>query len=517
MSSRYKSLVPRFRFSDDLDSQMKELAENPLLSRMKAARNDYTDPHRPRYHYVNPEGGLNDPNGLCKWRGNWHLFYQAYPPEDPRQHWGHAMSTDLVHWQDLPYCIYPDPEECCFSGATLVEEDRVIAMYHGTKAGNMIATSKDPLLLNWEKLGDAPVIPLRSKDSRPPPFYVFDPCIWRKGDAYYSLSAGRETLGHSDKQVAADFLFRSKNLKDWEYLHSFIEGDRFTRVWDDGACPYFWSIGNRHILLFFSHMSGGQYLLGDYDEQRDKFVVSYGEKFNFGAAGPCGVHAPSASPNEDGTITVIFNMNPGLPAQGWNQVMTLPRILTLGENGDSVDVKPVSAVDSLRETVTKLQPFEVPANQEVVLGKISGSSYELELEVDESSASFFEVNVLRSPDQQEFTRISVFRERGYFDPSRGSRVRNSCVSLDNSHSSIAPNFRSRPPENLNVFIGREERLRLQIFVDRSIVEVFVNNRRCVAARVYPVCEDSTGISLVSKGSSSNVQMLNFWQLKSIFN
>ena len=68
------------------------------------------------------------------------------PPEDPRQHWGHAISKDLIHWRDLPYAIYPDPEECCFSGASLVEKDRVIAMYHGTKVGNMVAVSSDPLL-----------------------------------------------------------------------------------------------------------------------------------------------------------------------------------------------------------------------------------------------------------------------------------------------------------------------------------------------------------------------------------
>jgi transposase-like protein len=69
------------------------------------------------------------------WKGRWHLFYQAYPPEDPRQHWGHAVSGDLIHWRDLPYAIYPNPERCCFSGATLVEEHQVIAMYHGTKDG----------------------------------------------------------------------------------------------------------------------------------------------------------------------------------------------------------------------------------------------------------------------------------------------------------------------------------------------------------------------------------------------
>lgn len=516
MSSSRKSLVPQYRFSDDLETQLQELAENPLLLRMKQSRRGYSDPHRPRFHYVNPEGVLNDPNGLCYWRGNWHLFYQAYPPEDPRQHWGHAISKDLIHWHDLPYCIYPDPEECCFSGSTLVEDDRVIAMYHGTKAGNMIATSSDPLLLNWEKLENAPVIPIGKDGSAHQPYNVFDPCIWRKGDSYYSLSAGRESLEHTNKQVAADFLFRSQNLKDWEFLHSFIEGDRFTRVWDDGACPYFWPIGDRYILLFFSHTSGGQYLLGDYDKQLDKFVVSYGEKFNFGAAGPCGVHAPSAFPNEDGTVTVIFNMNPGLPAEGWNQVMTLPRVLRLAENRDSVDVSPVSALESLRENCTQLESFELPANQELVLDQVYGNSYELELEVDERPSSCFEINVLRSKDKREFTRISVFRERGYFNPSLGFGGRNSCISLDNSHSSVAPKFRSRPPENLDVFIDREEKLQLRIFVDRSVVEVFVNERRCVSVRAYPTCDDSTGISLLSKGSSSSVEKLKFWHLKSIY-
>lgn len=106
------------------------------------------EPHLPNYHFVSPENRLNDSNGLSYWRGKWHLFYQAYPPEDPRQ-WGHAVSDDLIHWRDLPYATYPNPERAVFSGTTLVEENRVIAMYHGTRIGNMVATSSDPLLLNW--------------------------------------------------------------------------------------------------------------------------------------------------------------------------------------------------------------------------------------------------------------------------------------------------------------------------------------------------------------------------------
>jgi beta-fructofuranosidase len=79
------------------------------------------DPHRPIYYYVNPEVSLNDPNGLCFWQGRWHLFYQAFPPEDIRQHWGHAISDDLIHLRDPPYAIYPNPEYQCFSGAALIE------------------------------------------------------------------------------------------------------------------------------------------------------------------------------------------------------------------------------------------------------------------------------------------------------------------------------------------------------------------------------------------------------------
>jgi beta-fructofuranosidase len=210
------SLVPKYTFPDTLEAQEVALAANPLMRRLIESRTSYAgDRHRPLYHYVNPEAMLNDPNGLCHWQGRWHLFYQAYPPEDPRQHWGHAVSDDLVHWRDLPYCIYPDPEDKCFSGATLVEDDRVIAMYHGTEAGNMVAVSSDPLLLNWKKVGDRAVIPMPAPDDPPLPYGVFDPCIWQKEGVYYSLSAGTRPDGPAGKPVRANFLFRSTDLEHW--------------------------------------------------------------------------------------------------------------------------------------------------------------------------------------------------------------------------------------------------------------------------------------------------------------
>ena len=89
------SKVPKFTFAKDLRAQKNQLKSNELVKRFSESRKDFSkDKYRPNYHYVSPESTMNDPNGLCFWNGFWHLFYQGYPPEDPRQHWGHAISKN---------------------------------------------------------------------------------------------------------------------------------------------------------------------------------------------------------------------------------------------------------------------------------------------------------------------------------------------------------------------------------------------------------------------------------------
>ncbi len=523
------SLVPQYTFAGTMAEQEAQLALNPLMQRLIAARGRYAaDPHRPIYHYVNPENTLNDPNGLCFWQGRWHLFYQAYPPEDPRQHWGHAVSDDLLHWRDLPYAIYPNPEECCFSGAALVEDDRVIAMYHGTKVGNMVALSSDPLLLNWEKLTGQAVIPSAKPGGPALPYSVFDPCLWKKEGAYYALSGG--TLRHeaSGKRRAADFLFKSHDLVTWEYLHPFVEGDVFTLTGDDGACPYFWPIGDRHILLFFSHMSGGQALLGDYDTARDKFLVTAHHKFNFGAFPPGGVHAPSAAPDGTGGVIAIFNMNPAKPTAGWDQIMTLPRRLTLQGadkfGRDALAIEPAGDIESLRGAHTSVSQMTLPANQEIVIDQVQGDAIEIAAEIDTNDAPLVEINVLRSPGKEEFTRIAFYRERGYRNWERYNgwereslrAATDSLITIDSSYSSASPDVRSRAPETAPVYLPPDEPLKLRIFVDKSVVEVFVNGRQCVAVRVYPGRSDSIGVSLRAQGKDALLKKLDVWQMQNIY-
>lgn len=536
----YVSPVPKYTFSKTLREQELEIKNNPLLKRFADSRmKQSTDRYRPLYHFVSPESTLNDPNGLCYWQGNWHMFYQAYPPEDKRQHWGHAISKDLIHWKDLPYAIYPGPERAVFSGSTFVEENRVIAMYHGTEVGNMVAISEDPLLLNWEKVTGKAVIPLRSPTGFPLPYSVFDPSIWKKEGVYYSLSAGRAPNGPGGRQVAVSSLFRSKDLANWEYLHDFVEHDRFTLIGDDYACPYFWPIGDRYIMPFFSHMSGGQYLLGDYDIKRDKFVVTNGGKFNFGPATPSGVHAPSAAPDGKGGVIVIFNMNPGKPTGEWNQIMTLPRRLTL-VGKDDLRQDPAGDIESLRYDRQEVKSMVLPANKEIVFENIKGDAMEINMEIDSKDVPMLELNVLRSANKEEFTRIVFMENRGMspgrdyqfgvIAPLRTDRpttsatqatpsttvLRESLITIESSYSSLHPDVRPRGPETGSFILERNETLKLRVFIDKSVIEVFVNGKQALATRVYPSREDAIGVSLRSQGKASELKSLEAWQMKSIY-
>ncbi len=517
------SKVPHYTFSNTLEKQEKELNDNPLLKRFSKSREvQSVNKYRPLYHYINPEGRLNDPNGLSFWKGNWHLFYQAYPPEDPRQHWGHVVSKDLINWRDLPYAIYPNPEKKVYSGTVYVEEDRVIAMYHGTEAGSMVAVSDDPLLLNWKKLNNAkPVIPM-AKPGEKLPYNVFDPNIWKKDGMYYTILAGVQPVGPGGKNIRAEFLFKSSDLVKWEYMHPFLENDRYGMVGDDGACPYFWPIGDKgkYILVHFSHKSGGKYLIGDYDKKRDKFVVTDGGNFNHGPSYNGGVHAPSAYPDGKGGVVVIFNMTSGVPiGKGkFSELMTLPRLLTLDERG-KLKMEPVGDIASLRKDKIEQHNIVLPANKEVVLDKINGDAMELNLDLDLKNSSTIELNVLRSPDKQEYTRIIFYKGGGYPDrdyPSRPGKY--SAISIDNSNSSMLPGVRPRITETADVWVGqgKDEPINLRVFIDKSVVEVFVNGKQCISLRAYPGKDDSKGVSIVSKGDDALLKSIQAWHMKSIY-
>ena len=156
-----------------------------------------------------------------------------------------------------------------------------------------------------------------------------------------------------------------------------------------------------------------------------------------------------------------------------------------------------------------------------MLEGIRGTAMELIAEIDPGGAPMIELDVFRSPDREEVTRIMFFRNRGYRHREFGRRSAygrqlSSLITIDSSYSSVLPDVQSRAPETAPVSIGRDEPLKLRIFVDRSVVEVFVNGRQCVAMRVYPSLKDSVGVSLRSQGRDAVLKSLDAWQMKSIY-
>jgi beta-fructofuranosidase len=126
-----------------------------------------------------------------------------------------------------------------------------------------------------------------------------------------------------------------------------------------------------------------------------------------------------------------------------------------------------------------------------------------------------ELNLLRSANKEEFTRIALLKNRSVTSRFMPPQRPLSLVVVDATRSSLLPDVLSRPPETAPVFIPANEPFRLRVFVDRSVVEVFVNGRQCVAVRVHPSRDDSIGVSLLAQGQDAELKSLDAWQMGSI--
>ncbi|MGI8406655.1 MAG: glycoside hydrolase family 32 protein, partial [Thermomicrobiales bacterium] len=223
-----------------------------------------SDPYRPTYHFTAPANWINDPNGLVEWHGQYHLFYQHNPfgPLWGNMHWGHAVSSDLVHWEHLPIALAPTPggpdAEGCFSGCAVNLGDYVLLMYTGVNEHGeqlpCIATSSDDTLETWTKDERNPVI------TAPPAgletVFFRDHTVWNE-DGIWFQGIGSGIAG----QGGAVLLYRSPDLRTWEYVHPLIVGDaKQTPPFPTGTgweCPDFFTVDGRHGLIFASHDDGG--------------------------------------------------------------------------------------------------------------------------------------------------------------------------------------------------------------------------------------------------------------------
>ena len=219
-------------------------------------------PERLKYHFEPKAGWMNDPNGLCCYKGQYHAFFQHYPyaPKWGQMHWGHAVSGDLIHWTELPVALYPDMpyenEGGCFSGSA-IEKDGKLYLFYTSVSKEMgqtqsVAVSEDGI--TFKKYENNPILhcPIDGKDD------FRDPKVTKIGDEYHMVvGSGKDGTGKILHYV-------SKDLFAWEYLGVLHTDDRSFAL----ECPDFFVLGGKYVLtysLMGRKTRCSAFLIGDFD------------------------------------------------------------------------------------------------------------------------------------------------------------------------------------------------------------------------------------------------------------
>lgn len=450
------------------------------------------DPHRPAYHFVIPEdyAGPFDPNGAIFWRGRYHLFY-IY--QENRVHcFGHVSSVDLLHWRQHPTPLFPtpdSPDRGMFSGNCFVNrQGEATMLFHGVGAGNCIATSRDDDLDRWTKLPSNPIVP-NPKGGEP--YASWDPHGWVEDGAYYALFGGNPGSGKPAS------VFKAAELDAWKYVGPFLHHDMpGVAANEDISCPDFFRLGGKRVLVCIAHNRGTRYYVGDW--KNEQFVPEVHERMSWTDNL---YFAPESLEAPDGRRILwawIFDRRgeETRRASGWSGELALPRVLTLGE-GDRLCMKPVEELQRLRYNEQSRDAVAVDGGKEAVLDGIAGNTVEIEAVIEPGDAKQAGLRVCRSPDREEETAI-------FYDAAEKK------LKIDTQKSSLAEGPKTVEAAPFELKPG--EPLALRVFVDRSVVEVFANDRQAVVRRVYPQRADSVGVSVFAEGGAAKLRQVKAWQM-----
>jgi len=486
------------------------------------------DPYRPGYHFCVPEGNgrPGDSNG-CFWaNGRYHLMY-LYNRQGVGFCWGHISSTDLVHWRHHPDSIGPGHgDEGCFSGGGFLDDDGTAYLSYwmlwGAK-GIGLARSSDRHYDHWQKLDANPVI--QSTDwgitettdaqGRKLIYGSADPSnIWKKQGKYYVLTGNLLVLnGYGRKPDSPEgmrgdrlYLFESEDLHCWTYKGIFYERNpAWTDDSEDNMCPSFLPLpasaeggraSGKHLLLFISHNKGCQYYVGDYDKNADRFFPNNHGRMTWVDNT---YFAPEALIDDRGRqiMWVWLTDNPGgEEAKGWSGVYGLPRSVWLGDDG-TLRMRPVRELEMLRCNEQSFGNVTLGDRGTKTLQGVVGDSCELELTIEPTTKTGrFGVKVRASAEGQEQTLL-------YYDASAGELV------FDATQSGVDGR---RVVERAPFALKEDELLRLRVFVDKSVVEVYANDRQAICRRVYPGRDDSLGVVLFAQGGTATFFDVKVWEM-----
>ena len=470
-----------------------------------------SDPLRPQYHLLPAANWMNDPDVAIYWNGHYHLMYQ-YNPDGAysgNKHWGHATSPDMVNWRHLPIALAPTPggpdAEGCYTGTAAVKDGAVVALYTGVRAApeneatikgqtpmlretQCLAVAADPDLRTWTKQG-TPVI-----SSPPPELQVNgfrDPSPWQQGEWWYTVIASGIA-----NEGGAVLLYRSRDLRAWEYLHILSRRDRNDLAafdpfnpWEVWECPEFFPLGDRHVLVF-STAGKTYWQSGQLDKEKMNFIAEQAGILDYGS-----YYAAKTQLDKEGNRIVWGwiqeTRSPDeYKAAGWAGMMSLPRVLTLTAEG-RLRFRMADAVESLRghEQALTLNGDEQIIRRQISDLRIAGCCGEILLKARRTGGPFEVAFYAGEEDAVPCLTLA-------YDPKHPSQI-----SAD-----------ARP---LRLALDNNEEIELHLYVDGSVIEVLVNGQVGLTKRFYYSGRSPRDLRLQWKGPTRSIAGLSVWQLQPI--
>jgi sucrose-6-phosphate hydrolase SacC (GH32 family) len=470
----------------------------------------YRETRRPQLRFSSRRGWINDPNGLVFYEGEYHLFYQhsPYTRALTSMHWGHAVSRDLVHWEELPIALYPDETGNVFSGSAVVDWDdtagfrvgpdpALVAIYTAATRSTTqgIAVSLDRGR-TWQKYAGNPVLDGISPFSRDPKVFWYEPdgkwvmAIYLDELDLEAHSEVTLELIESYHPVNRYGLFSSSDLKQWQKMSEFP-----ISLLDDSECPDLFEIPfeesageTRWIFLG----AAGRYLVGNFDGER--FVIESGPHHLHRGNSFYASQTFSDIPASDGRRVLIHfgpvdHFEPADASRGpvyagmpFNQAMGLPLELTLRTTADGprLFANPVRELQKLRHTTTRIEPQSLRPGEDP-LAALRGELWEIEADISAGTATKIVVEVRGLPVVYDVDRREL-----------------SCLEK------TAP---------LELVDGR---VRLRIFVDRTTVDVFGGDGRLFMPMASNLTDGSPSLSLRAEGGEAHIHALDVHELASVW-
>jgi sucrose-6-phosphate hydrolase SacC (GH32 family) len=435
----------------------------------------YNESFRPQFHFSSDKGWLNDPNGMVYYQGEYHLSFQH------GLIWGHAVSKDLLHWEQGPNIITGDAMGAIFSGSSVVDwnntagfqqgdEKTIVAIYTSWKtketASQCLAYSNDRGR-TYTKYSDNPVIKTIAPGNRDPKVIWHEPT--KRWIMALFLDGARPNFA----------LLSSPNLKEWTQIQSFnCEGGI--------ECPDFFPLavtGKPGITKWVYTNGNGNYLVGDFDGTTFKFEGK-SQKGDFGL-NTYAAQTFSDIPEKDGRrIQIAWMRRASYPGMPFSQQMSFPCALTLREEAGILSLfrYPVSEIESLRvKSLLSLKdkPLAPDTNP---LAAVKGDLFDIDAE-------------FALGDAKEI----VFTIRG--QTVRYDATKRMLEVID-TKAPLAP---------------AGDRVKLRILVDRTSIEVFGNDGQISSTNAFVADPDLKDLSLTAVGGNAKIVKLDVYELKSVWN